>query len=75
MVTCVNNNNNIGLVIGATKKEEIRKIREIAPSLTWLVPGIGTQGGDLEESVKNRLLKLKPRDYIGLAKKITLKKN
>ena len=30
---------------------------------------------DLEESVKNRLLKLKPRDYIGLAKKITLKKN
>ena len=45
------NNNNIGLVVGATKKEEIKKIRDIAPSLTWLVPGIGAQGGDLEESV------------------------
>ena len=29
----------------------MRKIREIGPSLTWLVPGIGAQGGDLEQSV------------------------
>ena len=47
----LNKHNNLGLVVGATKKEEMKKIREIAPSLTWLVPGIGAQGGNLEESV------------------------
>jgi len=30
---------------------------------------------NLEKSVKNKLLKLKPRDYIGIAKNITLKNN
>ena len=30
---------------------------------------------DLSDPIKNKLLKLKPRDYIGLAKKLTLKKN
>jgi adenylosuccinate lyase len=29
---------------------------------------------DLSNNVKNKLLKLKPREYIGLAKKLTLKK-
>ena len=47
----LNSSNNIGLVVGATKQESMRKIREIGPSLTWLVPGIGAQGGDLENSV------------------------
>ena len=47
----LNMNNNIGLVVGATKKEHMQKIKDIAPSLTWLVPGIGAQGGDLEQSV------------------------
>ena len=30
---------------------------------------------DLSDSINNKLLKLKPSDYIGLAKKLTLKKN
>jgi hypothetical protein len=30
---------------------------------------------DLSDSIKNKLLKLKPSDYIGLARKLTLKKN
>ena len=30
---------------------------------------------DLDKSVKLKLLKLRPREYIGLAKKLTLKKN
>tara|TARA_B100000029_G_scaffold349205_1_gene341543 strand:- start:982 stop:1788 length:807 start_codon:yes stop_codon:yes gene_type:complete len=47
----LNRNNNIGLVVGATKQENMKKIRNLAPSLTWLVPGIGAQGGDLEKSV------------------------
>ena len=47
----LNINNNIGLVVGATKQENMEKIKEVAPLLTWLVPGIGAQGGDLEKSV------------------------
>ena len=29
----------------------MKRIKEVASSLTWLVPGIGAQGGDLKESV------------------------
>ena len=47
----LNKHNNLGLVVGATKESEMQKIRQIAPSLTWLIPGIGAQGGNLEESV------------------------
>ena len=47
----LNVNNNIGLVVGATKQENMEKIKKVAPLLTWLVPGIGVQGGDLEKSV------------------------
>lgn len=41
----------LGLVVGATYPEELRIVREIAPNLTLLIPGIGKQGGDLEKSV------------------------
>ena len=37
----------IGLVAGATAGGAFIKLREIAPSLPLLVPGIGAQGGDL----------------------------
>lgn len=47
----LNSHQNLGLVVGATKQGQMRKIREIAPSITWLVPGIGAQGGNLKESV------------------------
>jgi orotidine-5'-phosphate decarboxylase len=43
---------NCGLVVGATHPEELRIVRELAPDLPILVPGIGVQGGDLELSVK-----------------------
>ena len=42
-----NTNANLGLVAGATWPEEIGRIREAAPELPLLVPGIGAQGGDL----------------------------
>lgn len=47
-----NQNKNCGLVTGATYPEEIREVRRIAPDVPLLIPGVGTQGGDLEESVK-----------------------
>jgi orotidine-5'-phosphate decarboxylase len=37
----------VGLVVGATAPVELRAIRETVPGLAFLVPGIGTQGGDL----------------------------
>jgi len=42
-----NSNGNCMLVVGATYPEEMRTIRAIAPSLTFLVPGVGAQGGDV----------------------------
>jgi orotidine-5'-phosphate decarboxylase len=43
-----NGNGNCGLVVGATYPEEMRAIREdVPPTMPFLIPGIGTQGGDL----------------------------
>ena len=47
-----NKNDNIGLVVGATKPEEIERVRKIANNLPMLIPGIGAQGGDLKKSMK-----------------------
>ncbi|HEX9916899.1 MAG TPA: orotidine-5'-phosphate decarboxylase [candidate division Zixibacteria bacterium] len=47
-----NKNKNCGLVVGATQAEQLRGIREIAPDMPILIPGIGAQGGDLEMAVK-----------------------
>ena len=39
-------------VVGATRAEEIAKVRALAPNNFFLVPGVGAQGGSLEEVVK-----------------------
>ena len=46
-----NKNNNVGIVVGATAPQEISRIRSHAPSLPFLIPGIGAQGGDLTQSM------------------------
>lgn len=43
---------NCMLVVGATWPDEMRRIREIAPEMTFLVPGVGAQGGDIEKTVQ-----------------------
>lgn len=43
---------NCGLVVGGTHTNEIREIRESAPGLPFLIPGIGAQGGNLELAVE-----------------------
>jgi uridine monophosphate synthetase len=45
--------NQIGMVVGATDSEALRRCRAQAPSLWILAPGVGFQGGDLSEAVKN----------------------
>lgn len=47
-----NENQNCGLVVGATYPGELTMVRDIAPDLPLLVPGVGEQGGDLEDSVR-----------------------
>jgi len=42
---------NVGLVVGATAPAEIADVRR-SSQLPFLIPGIGTQGGDLEGSVR-----------------------
>jgi orotidine-5'-phosphate decarboxylase len=40
---------NMMYVVGATKAEKLEEIREIVPDHFLLVPGVGAQGGSLEE--------------------------
>lgn len=47
-----NHYGNCGLVVGATKPEELKGIHEIVGDLPILIPGVGAQGGDLEASLK-----------------------
>src|SRR3989338_6773363 len=47
-----NYNNNCMVVVGAIYPEEMKKIRELVGDMTFLVPGIGAQGGDLESVMK-----------------------
>jgi uridine monophosphate synthetase len=42
---------NVGLVVGATDPEALARVRAVAPGLWFLVPGVGTQGGDLRASL------------------------
>ncbi len=43
---------NVGLVVGATYPEELRRVRELCPQMPLLIPGIGAQGGDLASAVR-----------------------
>jgi orotidine-5'-phosphate decarboxylase len=38
----------VGLVVGATSPGDVRRIRSVAPSLPFLVPGVGAQGGAID---------------------------
>jgi uridine monophosphate synthetase len=46
-----NTRGNVGLVVGATFPEVLRRVRTIVPEMWFLLPGIGAQGGDLEASL------------------------
>lgn len=41
-----------GLVAGATYPHEVETIRRLCPDVPMLIPGVGSQGGDLEATVK-----------------------
>ncbi len=43
---------NVGLVVGATDPDALAAVREVAPDLWILAPGLGPQGGDLEQALR-----------------------
>ena len=47
-----NANNNCMLVVGATAPEVLREVREEVGEMPLLVPGVGAQGGDLDEVLR-----------------------
>ncbi|MGE5042454.1 MAG: orotidine-5'-phosphate decarboxylase [Candidatus Levyibacteriota bacterium] len=54
-----NKNGNCMMVVGATYPKELAEIRAIAPDMTFLIPGIGAQGGDVEKTLQAGLTKNK----------------
>jgi uridine monophosphate synthetase len=52
-----NTKNNIGLVVGATHTEAMKRVRAAAPDLWFLAPGVGAQGGELESALQAGLRK------------------
>jgi orotidine-5'-phosphate decarboxylase len=47
-----NLNGQLGLVVGATYPNEIERVRQVAPRVPLLIPGVGAQGGDAAATVK-----------------------
>lgn len=41
----------LGLVVGATRPDDLAEVRTLAPSLPFLIPGVGAQGGDAAATV------------------------
>ena len=52
-----NTKRNIGLVVGATHVEPMKRIRAAAPDLWFLTPGVGAQGAELESAMRAGLRK------------------
>jgi orotidine-5'-phosphate decarboxylase len=50
-----NSRGNVGLVVGATYPEELGRVRRLCPEMTFLVPGVGAQGGDVAAVMGNGL--------------------
>jgi orotidine-5'-phosphate decarboxylase len=65
---------NIGAVVGATHPDELKELRAIAGDMIFLIPGIGSQGGDVEKVVKNSLIS-KGLGIINVSRKIIYASN
>jgi len=52
-----NDKGDLGAVVGATHPEQLTRVREIAPELPLLIPGIGSQGGDLQQTLHRAAIK------------------
>lgn len=60
----------IGFVVGATHPRELKKVRTLAPKAPLLIPGVGSQGGDLEASVLNGITRFRDLAVINASRSI-----
>jgi orotidine-5'-phosphate decarboxylase len=65
-----NHHGNCGLVMGATYPKQLAEIRDIAGDLPLLIPGIGAQGGDLQQTVISGLNQAKEGIIINASRSI-----
>lgn len=65
-----NRHGNLGLVVGATYPEELKSIRQAYPEMPLLIPGVGTQGGELDKVVKWGVDKKRERTVINSSRQI-----
>ncbi len=64
-----NTRKNVGVVVGATAPHELSLVRQIiGDEMSILVPGVGTQGGDLEHAVKNSVNSQKELGIIAVSR-------
>ena len=61
---------NIGLVVGATYPDDLKRVRKICPDMPILIPGVGKQGGDLEAAVRNGVDANKEKAIINSSREI-----
>jgi orotidine-5'-phosphate decarboxylase len=47
-----NTSGNFGLVVGATRPRELKRVRSLVPAMPLLIPGVGAQGGDVRQAVR-----------------------
>jgi len=65
-----NSRGNVGLVVGATRPEYAARVREVAPELPLLIPGIGAQGGNLGEILDAVQARTNPRFLVNVSRSI-----
>ena len=65
-----NTRGNLGLVVGATYPEELKRIRQDYPEIFLLIPGIGAQGGGLEQVVSYGVDARRQRTIINSSRQI-----
>lgn len=54
-VSTYGSDENTMFVVGATRLEQLQQVRAVVPNHFLLIPGVGAQGGDLDEVMKNTL--------------------
>lgn len=59
-----------GFVVGATNPGEMEELRESFPDTLFLIPGIGSQGGDTERTIKSGTRKNDGLAVINVSRKI-----
>lgn len=69
------NEENFGIIAPATYPKELKILRKIFPDRFFLVPGIGAQGGNLEETLEAGLTKRKSGLIINSSRGIIFSEN